>query len=818
MRFLCGSVARDGLSERKRPLWVFWVLVSILALSCPLLSEKAFADTVSRWMAPYWVEVPASWKPLVDRREGVMFFTGAPPDSIGSPQEEGRSILAVGVMRQAPPPGMGYEALLESFEKEISREKPKNFTSSRKEISLGSVPAVYVSFSGEVELEGASRKVGGNFILTKETDGEGNLTLVMVMGNASGLEEHKEELETLLSSAREGEPPLKLEKSFPYGATQEAFRHTFGLAWASDGVFALGDSTNCKIRLFDAEGTLLEEWGKKGKGEEGSFSYPQGMAFAPDGSLWVVEEGYSVRARVQRFSRKGELLQKIELSPKIVGEKGIYKPPFVGITDSGKIVISGLTDITDGEYRVLVFAPSGDLLASWEPGETGGMAVLPGDRLVLLQENPETDRNPLFCVYDLQGKKLAQWPFYGAGFSPTPGDRDVYFNPKAMASDEAGNIYVYDDSEDALWIYDGEGRFFQALPVREHFGIFLDMAASPGGHVVVQDRPGSYGPGEPSLHIMKNTCISSSSKPSEITPEPEPKSENVLGEEGLRAELERLKKALALREEALALERGGDLYGAIAKYRESLPFSPDPAVEAYVAELEQELEKGKEVASKAPEKALEAAQAPEPEKDAEVSGEAPGASEKPAISLESLLPEPPAPPELPELTEASPPASPYDEAKKLEFEGRRYEALLKYEEVLRENPDPAMQAHVRELESLLRREARQVVTQAVAVQNRGEYHEALRLYRESLVIFPLEQVKDYADRLEILLHQGAQSQDARAKAEALWREGAELQKNWRYQEALKKYKEGLALSPDPKMEEHVKKLEAFLKGRETPSP
>jgi tetratricopeptide (TPR) repeat protein len=168
---------------------------------------------------------------------------------------------------------------------------------------------------------------------------------------------------------------------------------------------------------------------------------------------------------------------------------------------------------------------------------------------------------------------------------------------------------------------------------------------------------------------------------------------------------------------------------------------------------------------------------------------------------------------LPELLEESLLApSPYEEAEKLEAEGRRYEALLKYQEALRKEPDPVMETHARELERALRREARQMVAQAVEVQNRGEYPKALELYRKSLTIFPLEQVKDYADRLEILLHQGGQSQEARAKAEALWREGAALEKNWRYREALVKYKEGLALSPDPKVEEHVKKLEAFLAG------
>ncbi len=846
-------------SPKKRLFWgcsLFLGGALLLLLSSPLCPPgEASSEVRQRWIAPYWAELPLSWKPLVQRRDGVLFFSGAGPHLIDRPEGENLPLLALMIRKQPAPEGGGYEDFIREMERQSSKEEAKNFTSHREDVLLGDLPAVWYSFSGEARMGDVFRKMGGTLIVTKEPDAEGLFTLAVLMGTSEAAEEQKDALRAILASLRKGVPPLDLQKSFPYGATPEAFRHTFGLAWASDGIFALGDATNCRIRLFDAEGMLLEEWGEKGRGEDGTLSFPQDVVFAPDGSLWVLEEGDSVQARLQRFSRKGEFLQKIDLSPKVMGEKGIYKPSFVRVTDSGKIVVFGFSDTSDGKERILVFTPSGELLAAWEPGEGGGLASLPGDRVLLFQENPETDRSPLFCVYDLQGKRLAQWSFYGTDLPSTPGDEEIYFSPRGLATDGAGNIYVFDDSEKALWIYDAEGRLLQVLSVSEHFGIFMGMTASPTGDVVVQDRPAGYGMGEPSLHILKNTFLTSSSQPSEKmisedspippplpvgevpvlgTPVAEPPPGKPEGEKALREELARLKKALALREQALVLEKGGDLGGAAALYRESLPLHPDSAVEAYAAALEQAQSE-----SALPGNILEKASGIVASPNLALSGEIPeiskkqeeGPEEKPekvleekpeeaTLSLESLLakpseaPELPEPPQLPELLQKSLlPASPYEEAEKLEAEGRRYEALLKYQEILREKPDPAMQTHARELESALRREARQMVTQAVAVQNRGEYREALRLYRESLDIFPLEQVKEYADRLEILLHQGAQSQEVRAKAESLWREGAALEKNWRYQEALAKYKEGLALSPDPKVEEHVKKLEAFLAGR-----
>ena len=57
----------------------------------------------------------------------------------------------------------------------------------------------------------------------------------------------------------------------------------------------------------------------------------------------------------------------------------------------------------------------------------------------------------------------------------------------------------------------------------------------------------------------------------------------------------------------------------------------------------------------------------------------------------------------------------------------------------------------------------------------------------------------------------------RERARQLWKEGAALQKEKRYQEALEKFRQGLEYDPDPQMEEHAAKLEAYLHKVEEPS-
>jgi DNA-binding beta-propeller fold protein YncE len=69
----------------------------------------------------------------------------------------------------------------------------------------------------------------------------------------------------------------------------------------TDRVF-LANRESHEIEVFESDGTYVTRWGTRGQGL-GKFEFPQGVDFAPDGTLVVTDAG---NGRIQRFSIDGD--------------------------------------------------------------------------------------------------------------------------------------------------------------------------------------------------------------------------------------------------------------------------------------------------------------------------------------------------------------------------------------------------------------------------------------------------------------------------------------------------------------------------------
>ncbi len=156
---------------------------------------------------------------------------------------------------------------------------------------------------------------------------------------------------------------------------------------------------------------------------------------------------------------------------------------------------------------------------------------------------------------------------------------------------------------------------------------------------------------------------------------------------------------------------------------------------------------------------------------------------------------------------------------------KRYaDAIAKYRESLRCNPDAQLEAYIRQLEGEVKKQAdaqanaaraNQLRAEGAQLQSQKRYAEAIAKYRESLRHVPDKALEQHVAQMEAQLKKQNDQQALQARAKTLRDEGAALQGQNRLREAIAKYRESLRYVPDPQLEAHIRKLEASLAAKPT---
>lgn len=208
--------------------------------------------------------------------------------------------------------------------------------------------------------------------------------------------------------------------------------------------------------------------------------------------------------------------------------------------------------------------------------------------------------------------------------------------------------------------------------------------------------------------------------------------------------------AKKLRAEGEALQNQDRLEEAVAKYRESLKYLPDPKLEEHIKLIETKLAEGKNKKQ----------------------------------TGERL----------------------WQEGRALYEQNKWSDALTKFKESLTYSPDPVHQDYVQKMEAA-KATAKKFRDEGEAFQNQGKLQEAVSKYKESVKTWPNPALQEHIVKVE---NEIRSIEDKKACAKKNRDEGAALQQQNRLSEALEKYRASYACRPTPEMQEHIKKIESAI--------
>ena len=239
-----------------------------------------------------------------------------------------------------------------------------------------------------------------------------------------------------------------------------------GLAFAPDGTLYVADSRNHRILHLDAEGKLLGEWGQASPGcpylaeppatiPLGAFCEPWGVAVAKDGTVYVSD---TWNHRVQHFTADGKAIGAWGIYGQGETPESFWGPRGIAVDAQGRVYVADT-----GNKRIVVFDADGKFLtqfgaAGLDAGqfdEPVGVAVAPDGTVYVTDTWNQRIQAFVPSLDGMLFVPFLQW------------DVNAWFgqsleNKPLIAVNAAGHVFVTDPEGFRILEFDANGVFVRA--------------------------------------------------------------------------------------------------------------------------------------------------------------------------------------------------------------------------------------------------------------------------------------------------------------------------------------------------------------------
>ncbi len=260
-----------------------------------------------------------------------------------------------------------------------------------------------------------------------------------------------------------------------------------GVAFAPDGSLYISDSRNNRILHFSSGGEFMHQWGilsDSEPAEMGTFREPWGIAVASDGSVLVAD---TWNHRIQRFNADGRFLNGWGYFGQAEKPDGFWGPRDIVIDSQNRVYISDT-----GNKRIAVFTLEGKFITQFG---VGGMELGQMDEPVGLA----LDSKGNVYVADTWNQRVQVFQpdenglvFTAVREWPVAGWRGQSLENKPFLSiDSKDQVYVADPEGFRILVFDSQGKFLygfgQYSPDLDGFGQAGGVEIAPDDSVWVAD-------------------------------------------------------------------------------------------------------------------------------------------------------------------------------------------------------------------------------------------------------------------------------------------------------------------------------------------